>query len=98
MCPAGVGSIRSARKAVLMPTTTTLSPLRADGVSLSYGDRRVLTDVSLTVGPGTRLGLIGENGVGKSTLLRVLAGVETPDSGVVSRPQRLGFLWQEVRF
>ncbi|MDN4614297.1 ABC-F family ATP-binding cassette domain-containing protein [Leifsonia sp. F6_8S_P_1B] len=81
-----------------MPTTTTLSPLRADGVSLSYGDRRVLTDVSLTVGPGTRLGLIGENGVGKSTLLRVLAGVETPDSGVVSRPQRLGFLWQEVRF
>lgn len=85
-----------------MPTTslnsTTLAPLRADGVSLSYGDRRVLTDVSLTVAPGTRLGLIGENGVGKSTLLRVLAGVETPDSGVVSRPPRLGFLWQEVRF
>ncbi|KQR52060.1 antibiotic ABC transporter ATP-binding protein [Leifsonia sp. Leaf336] len=78
--------------------TLTLSPLRADGISVRYGDRRVLSDVSLTVPPGARLGLIGENGVGKSTLLRVLAGAETPDSGVVSRPRRVGFLWQEVRF
>ncbi len=81
-----------------MPTLTTLSPLRADGVSVVYGERRVLTDVSLTVAPGQRLGLIGENGAGKSTLLRVLSGHETPDSGVVSRPSRVGFLWQEVRF
>lgn len=80
-----------------MPTLT-LTPLRADGVSVSYGDRRVLSDVSLTVPPGARLGLIGENGAGKSTLLRVLAGAETPDSGVVQRPRRVGFLWQEVRF
>jgi macrolide transport system ATP-binding/permease protein len=78
--------------------TLTLSPLRADGISVHYGDRRVLSDVSLTVPPGARIGLIGENGVGKSTLLRVLAGAETPDSGVVSRPRRVGFLWQEVRF
>ncbi|GAA4153851.1 ABC-F family ATP-binding cassette domain-containing protein [Leifsonia shinshuensis] len=80
-----------------MPTLT-LTPLRADGVSVRYGDRRVLSDVSLTVPPGARIGLIGENGAGKSTLLRVLAGAETPDSGVVSRPKRVGFLWQEVRF
>lgn len=80
-----------------MPTIT-LAPLRADGVSVVYGDRRVLTDVSLTVAPGHRLGLIGENGAGKSTLLRVLAGAETPDSGTLSRPPRTGFLWQEVRF
>ncbi|QNE35191.1 ABC-F family ATP-binding cassette domain-containing protein [Leifsonia shinshuensis] len=80
-----------------MPTLT-LTPLRADGVSVSYGDRRVLSDVSLTVPPGARIGLIGENGAGKSTLLRVLAGAEIPDSGVVSRPRRVGFLWQEVRF
>jgi macrolide transport system ATP-binding/permease protein len=78
--------------------TLTLSPLRADGISVHYGDRRVLSDVSLTVPPGARIGLIGENGVGKSTLLRVLAGAEAPDSGVVSRPRRVGFLWQEVRF
>lgn len=78
--------------------TLTLSPLRADGISVRYGERRVLSDVSLTVPPGARIGLIGENGVGKSTLLRVLAGAETPDSGIVSRPRRVGFLWQEVRF
>ncbi|MGN7799314.1 ABC-F family ATP-binding cassette domain-containing protein [Leifsonia sp. 22587] len=78
--------------------TITLAPLRADGVSVVYGVRRVLTDVSLTVAPGHRLGLIGENGAGKSTLLRVLSGNETPDSGVLSRPERTGFLWQEVRF
>ncbi|MGN6426181.1 MAG: ABC-F family ATP-binding cassette domain-containing protein [Leifsonia sp.] len=80
-----------------MPTLT-LSPLRADGISHGYGDRRVLTDISLTVAPGARTGLIGENGVGKSTLLRILAGAEVPDSGLVSTPARVGFLWQEVRF
>ncbi|WP_374007927.1 ABC-F family ATP-binding cassette domain-containing protein [Leifsonia sp. LS-T14] len=80
-----------------MPTIT-LTPLRADGVSVVYGERRVLTDVSLTVGPGQRLGLIGENGAGKSTLLRVLSGAESPDSGALVRPARTGFLWQEVRF
>jgi macrolide transport system ATP-binding/permease protein len=71
--------------------------IKADGVSQRYGDRRVLTDVSLTIAPGTRLGLIGENGVGKSTLLRILAGAELPDSGAISRPLRTGILWQEVR-
>ncbi|WP_158862532.1 ABC-F family ATP-binding cassette domain-containing protein [Leifsonia sp. AG29] len=78
--------------------TSTLIPLRADGVSVRYGERRVLSDVSMTAGPGTRLGLIGENGAGKSTLLRVLAGAEEPEKGVVARPERVGFLWQEVRF
>jgi len=81
-----------------MPASTTLTPLRADGVSLSYGARRILSDVSLTVAPGSRLGLIGENGAGKSTLLRLLAGVESPDGGTIHRPARVGFLWQEVRF
>lgn len=61
--------------------TITLAPLRADGVSVSYGERRVLTDVSLTVAPGARLGLIGENGAGKSTLLKMLAGAHGPTSG-----------------
>lgn len=72
--------------------------VRADGISHSYGDRRVLIDVSLTVAPGRRIGLIGENGAGKSTLLRLLAGVERADSGVIQRPARTGILWQEVPF
>jgi macrolide transport system ATP-binding/permease protein len=72
--------------------------IRADGVSLAYELRPVLRHVSLVVPPGARVGLIGENGVGKSTLLRVLAGAEAPDSGTVARPARTGLLWQEVRF
>jgi macrolide transport system ATP-binding/permease protein len=78
-------------------TASVADYLKADGISQSYGDRRVLTDVSLTIAPGTRLGLIGENGAGKSTLLRILAGAESPDSGLLTRPLRTGILWQEVR-
>ncbi|MCP2369481.1 macrolide transport system ATP-binding/permease protein [Agromyces terreus] len=47
--------------------------LRADGLSAAYPERRVFSDLGFTVSPGERLGLIGENGVGKSTLLRLLA-------------------------
>ncbi|WP_345496378.1 ATP-binding cassette domain-containing protein, partial [Streptomyces flavovirens] len=54
------------------------------------GARRVVDGFSLTASPGRRIGLIGENGVGKSTLLRLLAGVEEPDGGRVVRPDGLG--------
>ncbi|MFI8817990.1 ABC-F family ATP-binding cassette domain-containing protein [Streptomyces sp. NPDC055082] len=64
----------------------------------SLGGRRVLDGVSLTASPGHRIGLIGENGVGKSTLLRVLAGVDQPDAGSVSRPGDIGYLHQEMPF
>ncbi|WP_327242994.1 ABC-F family ATP-binding cassette domain-containing protein [Streptomyces sp. NBC_01320] len=60
--------------------------------------RRVLDGLSLTASPGHRIGLIGENGVGKSTLLRVLAGVDEPDAGKVSRAAEPGFLHQEMPF
>ncbi|MEU1202918.1 ABC-F family ATP-binding cassette domain-containing protein [Streptomyces sp. NPDC005813] len=62
------------------------------------GGRRVLDGVSLVAAPGHRIGLIGENGVGKSTLLRLLAGVDEPDAGRVTRPRDLGFLHQEMPF
>ncbi|MET7699559.1 ABC-F family ATP-binding cassette domain-containing protein [Streptomyces sp. NPDC005485] len=62
------------------------------------GGRRVLDGISLTASPGHRIGLIGENGVGKSTLLRVLAGVDRPDAGSVTRPADLGFLHQEMPY
>ncbi|MER6120660.1 ABC-F family ATP-binding cassette domain-containing protein [Streptomyces sp. NPDC001743] len=64
----------------------------------SLGGRRVLDGVSLTASPGHRIGLIGENGVGKSTLLRLLAGSDEPDAGSVARPSDLGFLQQETPF
>ena len=81
-----------------MRSSTSFSVLRADGVSHAYGDRTVLTDLSLTAGAGQRLGLLGENGAGKSTLLRLLAGLEQPDLGVIERPARSALLAQEVRF
>ncbi|WP_240148545.1 ABC-F family ATP-binding cassette domain-containing protein [Diaminobutyricibacter tongyongensis] len=84
--------------AVPVAAQSTTVYLKADGLSRTYGDHRVLTDVSLTVSTGQRLGLIGENGVGKSTLLRLLAGMEAADAGSITRPLRTGILWQEVRF
>jgi ATPase subunit of ABC transporter with duplicated ATPase domains len=72
--------------------------LRAVGVSRSFGGQTVLADVSLAVDGRDRLGIVGPNGVGKSTLLHVLAGLEAPDEGVVERaPTRLtvGLLPQE---
>ncbi|MCX5145003.1 ABC-F family ATP-binding cassette domain-containing protein [Streptomyces sp. NBC_00338] len=73
-------------------------PLIAHDLIRSLGGRRVLDGVSLTASPGRRIGLIGENGVGKSTLLRLLAGADEPDAGTVDRPADLGFLQQEAPF
>ncbi|MFH8625892.1 ABC-F family ATP-binding cassette domain-containing protein [Streptomyces vietnamensis] len=72
--------------------------LLAHDLVRDLGGRRVLDGFSLTASPGHCIGLIGENGVGKSTLLRVLAGVDEPDSGSVTRPDDLGFLHQEMPF
>ncbi|CCK24601.1 Tylosin resistance ATP-binding protein TlrC [Streptomyces davaonensis JCM 4913] len=72
--------------------------LLAHDLVRNLGGRRVLDGISLTASPGHRIGLVGENGVGKSTLLRVLAGVDDPDAGSVTRPADLGFLHQEMPY
>ena len=72
--------------------------LTASGVSRHRGAQTVLDRVSLSVGPRSRIGVVGPNGIGKSTLLRVLAGLEIPDGGCVERaPATLtvGYLPQE---
>ncbi|MFI6265462.1 ABC-F family ATP-binding cassette domain-containing protein [Micromonospora sp. NPDC051006] len=74
------------------------SALLAHDLVRTLGTRRVLDGVSLTAAPGRRIGLIGENGVGKSTLLRLLAGADEPDAGTVVRPADLGHLHQEMPF
>jgi ATPase subunit of ABC transporter with duplicated ATPase domains len=62
-----------------------LGVLAARSIRKTFGDTVVLDGVSLTIAPGSRIGVVGPNGIGKSTLLRVLAGLEEPDSGTVSR-------------
>src|SRR5262249_41614671 len=72
--------------------------LTAKQVSLSRGGQLVLNRVSISVAPGSRVGIVGPNGIGKTTLLRVLAGLEAPDTGTVERsPTALtvGYLAQE---
>ncbi|NNN03619.1 MAG: ABC-F family ATP-binding cassette domain-containing protein [Acidimicrobiaceae bacterium] len=66
-------------------------------VQLHGSDRPLLSDASLTISSGERIGVVGANGVGKSSLLRVLAGLHEPDSGLVvlSRGLRRGYLAQE---
>ena len=54
-------------------------------VTHGYGSRTVLRDVTLGVAAGERIGIVGRNGDGKSTLMRLVAGVEEPDAGQVTR-------------
>src|SRR4051794_28505055 len=55
-----------------------------DGVAKGYAARSVLRDVTLGVAAGERIGVVGRNGDGKSTLLRLIAGAEAPDAGTVT--------------
>jgi ATPase subunit of ABC transporter with duplicated ATPase domains len=72
--------------------------LVARDLARSRGGLTVLDGVDVTVGPRTRLGVVGPNGVGKTTLLRLLAGLDRPDRGSVTRTPpsaRVGYLPQE---
>ncbi len=72
--------------------------LSAKAVTFRRGTRFILNRISLSIGPRTRLGVVGPNGVGKSTLLRILADLETPESGTVERSPaelQVGYLSQE---
>jgi ATP-binding cassette subfamily F protein uup len=59
--------------------------LDAEDVSLAYGDRTVLSHVTWRLGPGDRVALVGVNGAGKTSLIKLLEGVLEPSSGVVER-------------
>ncbi|PSP82509.1 phosphate ABC transporter ATP-binding protein [Halobacteriales archaeon QS_1_68_17] len=58
--------------------------LAAEGVSLSYGDEPVLSDVSIDVSPGEVVTVVGPSGTGKTTLLRLLALFRRPDAGAIT--------------
>ncbi len=72
--------------------------ISANNISKSFGDYDVFTDVSLSIPPKSRIGFVGANGTGKTTLLKILVGIDDPDSGTVSRAKGLtiGYLPQQI--
>jgi ATP-binding cassette subfamily F protein 3 len=75
-----------------------MSLLQARGIAKSFGSRLILDGLDFDVEPGVRMGIIGPNGGGKSTLLRILTGAETADSGEITsrRGLVLAFLPQQL--
>ena len=72
--------------------------LKSDGVAKAYDAYPLFTDVSFVLADGDRVGLVGPNGTGKSTLLRILAGLDRPDEGRVTlgEADTVGFLAQQA--
>jgi ATP-binding cassette subfamily F protein 3 len=71
----------------------------ASNVRYSIGDRVILENVTLSVEPGERVGIVGRNGGGKTTLFRIIAGEIHQDSGevIIARGARVGYLTQDVK-
>jgi ABC-type multidrug transport system ATPase subunit len=73
-----------------------MTALAARDIRKSFGRRRVLAGVDLEVAPGELVAVVGENGTGKTTLLRILAGDLRPDAGTVATGGRPGYCPQTV--
>ncbi|WP_201013673.1 ATP-binding cassette domain-containing protein [Candidatus Methanomethylophilus sp. 1R26] len=68
---------------------------RAESVTKSFGPNKVLTDANIQINEHDAIGLIGINGAGKSTFIKILLGIEQPDTGeVIRRTHRIGYLEQ----
>ncbi|MCH0543280.1 ABC-F family ATP-binding cassette domain-containing protein [Streptomyces sp. MUM 203J] len=67
------------------------------GVELRAGARLLLSDISFTVSPGDRIGLVGRNGAGKTTLMNTLAGQAKPAAGAITHTGPVGYLAQDSR-
>lgn len=74
--------------------------LTATNIRHSYGDDIILEGISLSVEPGERIGVVGRNGCGKSTMIKIFAGLLKQDSGkvIVQRGDRVGYLKQDPEF
>ena len=80
-----------------MASNTTPVIITALELSLHFGEQVILDKASLSVHEGDRIGLVGRNGAGKSTFLKIISGYLSPDSGEVAKKKDLviGFLSQE---
>ena len=74
--------------------------LTVEGISKSFGDKKIFDDITFGIDEGDRIGLIGINGTGKSTLLKIVAGNESADSGQIVKKNglRIGYLPQTPDF
>jgi ATP-binding cassette subfamily F protein uup len=79
----------AARLALKSDETKTKSVIVAEGVSKSFGERRIIRDFSLRIQRGDRIGVVGSNGAGKTTLLKLLTGEIAPDQGEVTLSKTL---------
>jgi len=79
------------------PASVGALPLKATNISKSYGENQVLNNINLSIDRGEKVALIGQNGVGKSTLIKILMGYIEADSGEVVRDSELkvGYYSQE---
>src|ERR1051325_9801985 len=64
--------------------------LNATEVTVRYGEQAILDAATLAIDEGQRIGLVGRNGCGKSTFLKLLAGLQPPDGGMVTRRNGCG--------
>src|SRR4030088_1307729 len=76
---------------------TSATVLQVRNLAIDIAARRVLSDASFTVAAGDKVGLVGRNGAGKTSLLRVLAGEHDPETGLVLRRGTLGYVPQNPR-
>ncbi|STO09035.1 ABC-F family ATP-binding cassette domain-containing protein [Exiguobacterium aurantiacum] len=77
-----------------------MSLLAIEGIHKEFADKVLFDDVTMTIHPGDRIGIIGVNGSGKSTFMKIIAGVETADRGTMQHPNdyRIRYLTQTVEF
>lgn len=71
------------------------NPLRLQGVSRSFGDVEVFSDLSLEISRGEFLAVVGPSGCGKTTLLNLCSGFDSPSSGTVTRADRVRMVYQQ---
>jgi ATP-binding cassette subfamily F protein 3 len=77
-----------------------VSLITAAHLAKSFGAEDLFSEISLSIPQHARIGLVGENGIGKTTLLRMLYGIDKPDEGTIARARdlKMGYLPQESRF
>ena len=77
-----------------------MSLFMIEGIHKEFADKVLFDEVTMTIHPGDRIGVIGVNGSGKSTFMKIIAGVETPDRGTMQHPNdyRVRYLTQNVDF